>query len=65
MLVLSRKKRESVVLTVGGERIVITLIDVQPNKVRLGFVASDNVHINREEVQDSLDKYGRHAKEQQ
>ncbi|RMG32212.1 MAG: carbon storage regulator [Planctomycetota bacterium] len=51
MLVLSRKKNESIVI---DERIVITVVDVRGDKVRLGIEAPREVSVHREEVYRAL-----------
>lgn len=55
MLVLSRKTREEVVITIRNERIVITVVELRGDKVRLGFDAHESVKINRSEVQTRID----------
>lgn len=50
MLVLSREKDESVVITVGSEEVCVSIVDVRGNKVRLGFICSPKVVVDREEV---------------
>jgi carbon storage regulator len=47
MLVLSRKKNESIVI---ANDIVITVVEVRGDKVRLGIVAPKDVPVHREEV---------------
>ncbi len=47
MLVLSRKKNERIII---DDRIIITVVEVKPDKVRLGFDAPANVPIHREEI---------------
>lgn len=47
MLVLSRKKNESIVI---NSDIVITVVDIRGDKVRLGIVAPKDVPVHREEV---------------
>ena len=47
MLVLSRKKNESIVI---NNDIVITVVEVRGDKVRLGIVAPKDVPVHREEV---------------
>lgn len=49
MLVLSRKKLESIMV---GE-IEITVIDVRGDKVRLGIEAPKNIPVDRSEVRDA------------
>ncbi|MFO0800702.1 MAG: carbon storage regulator CsrA [Gemmataceae bacterium] len=51
MLVLSRKKNESIV--VAGN-VVITVIEVRGDKVRLGIVAPKDVPVHREEVYEAI-----------
>ncbi len=51
MLVLSRKKTESVRI---GSDIVITIIEIRGDKVRLGFNAPKDVFIHRQEVYDII-----------
>ncbi len=48
MLVLSRKDQENIVIPALG--ITITVVGIQPGKVRLGIVAPSDVAIYREEV---------------
>ena len=47
MLVLSRKRGESVVI---GDGVTVTVLSVEGDRVRLGFVAPAEVPIHREEV---------------
>ena len=51
MLVLSRKKNESIVI---NDNIVVTVVDVRGDKVRLGFDAPKDVPIHRREVYDAI-----------
>ncbi len=51
MLVLSRKKDESIVI---NDNIVVTVIDIRGDKVRLGFDAPKDVPIHRREVYDAI-----------
>ena len=50
MLVLSRKVGERVFVGEGAGRTVVTLLEVDRGKVRLGFEADRSIEINREEV---------------
>jgi carbon storage regulator len=54
MLVLSRKRNESVVIEQYGIR--VTVVEVRQGKVRLGFEAPAGVIIHREELQDRLSR---------
>lgn len=51
MLVLSRKKNESIVI---NNDIVITVVEVRGDKVRLGIVAPRDVAVHREEVYEAI-----------
>ena len=48
MLVLSRKKHETIKL---GNDIVLTIVQVQGNKVRIGIDAPPNVQVVRGELE--------------
>lgn len=51
MLVLSRKKDESIYITIPtGEIITLTVVEIRGDKVRLGINADASVTIDREEV---------------
>lgn len=51
MLVLSRKKNESVVI---NDKIVVTVIEVRGDKVRLGIEAPRDVSVHRQEVLEAI-----------
>jgi carbon storage regulator len=51
MLVLSRKKSESIVI---NDDIVITIVEVRGDKVRLGIQAPRDVPVHRKEVLDAI-----------
>jgi carbon storage regulator len=51
MLVLSRKKNESIVV---DDTIVITVVEIRGDKVRLGIEAPREVAIHRSEVRDAI-----------
>ncbi len=55
MLVLSRKKNESIVI---DENIIITVVEIRGDKVRLGIQAPREVPIHRQEIFESLIKRG-------
>src|SRR5918994_3446369 len=56
MLVLSRKKNESIVI---NNDIVITVVEIRGDKVRLGVVSPKDVPVHREEVYEAI--YGQKA----
>ncbi len=47
MLVLSRKKNESIVI---NNDITVTVVEIRGDKVRLGIVAPRDVPVHREEI---------------
>ena len=51
MLVLSRKKNESIVI---NNDIVITVVEIRGDKIRLGIVAPKDVPVHREEVYTAI-----------
>ena len=51
MLVLSRKKNESIVI---DENIVITVVEIRGDKVRLGIQAPRDVPIHRSEIHAAI-----------
>ena len=51
MLVLPRKKNESIVI---NNDIVITVVEIRGDKVRLGIVAPKDVPVHREEVYEAI-----------
>jgi len=61
MLVLSRKKNETIVI--GDREILIHVIEIRGDKVRLGIIAPDEVPIHRKEVFDAIREQGRTQKE--
>lgn len=53
MLVLSRKKNESIVI---NNDIIVTVVEFRPEKVRLGIVRPKDVSVHRKEVFDAVYK---------
>ena len=51
MLVLSRKKNESIVI---DDQIVITVVEIRGDKVRLGIQAPKEVPVHRSEVHAAI-----------
>jgi carbon storage regulator len=56
MLVLSRKKNESIVI---NNDITVTVVEIRGDKVRLGIVAPKEVPVHRQEVFDAI--HGKNA----
>jgi carbon storage regulator len=57
MLVLSRKKNESIVI---NNDVTVTVVEIRGDKVRLGIVAPKDVPVHRQEVFDAI--HGHEAK---
>lgn len=55
MLVLSRKRNESIVIY---DNIVITIVDIQGDKVRLGINAPKEIPVHRMEVYEAIQRDG-------
>lgn len=51
MLVLTRKKDESIVI---ADTIVITVIEVVGNKVKIGIQAPRDVRVDRQEIYEAI-----------
>ncbi len=51
MLVLSRKKNESVVI---NDDITVVIVDIHGDRVRLGIEAPKDVPVHRKEVYDAI-----------
>jgi carbon storage regulator len=51
MLVLSRKKNESIVI---NNDVTVTVVEIRGDKVRLGIVAPKDVPVHREEVYEAI-----------
>ena len=55
MLVLSRKKNESIVI---NDDITIVVVEIRGDKVRLGVEAPKEVPVHRREVYDAIKRTG-------
>lgn len=53
MLVLSRKKNESIII---GDNVVITVAEIRGDKVRLGIEAPKETPIHRREVWEAINR---------
>lgn len=51
MLVLSRKKNESIII---NDHIVVTVVEIRGDKVRLGIDAPKDVTVHRREVYEAI-----------
>lgn len=51
MLVLSRKKNESIVI---NDNVVVTVVEVRGDKVRIGIEAPRDVTVHRQEVLEAI-----------
>ena len=51
MLVLSRKKDESIII---GDHITITVVEIRGDKVRLGIEAPKDISVHRREVYEAI-----------
>ena len=51
MLVLSRKKNESIVI---NNDITVTVVEIRGDKVRLGIVAPKEIPVHRREVYEAI-----------
>lgn len=63
MLVLTRKKGERICI---GEGVVITVVDIDIGRVRIGVEAPRDIPVNREEVWKAIQQQAgvRHADDQ-
>ena len=59
MLVLQRKKNESIII---GDIITVSVIEIRGDKVRIGIDAPQNVSVHREEIWLKIVR-GQHADE--
>lgn len=50
MLVLARKRNEEIVIGAGKETIVVKVIEVLPDRVKLGITAPQTVSVLRHEL---------------
>jgi carbon storage regulator len=58
MLVLSRKKNESIII---NDNITVTVIEIRGDKVRLGIEAPKDVTVHRREVYEAIQNQARAA----
>ncbi len=53
MLVLSRKRDESIII---GDDVVITVVDIKGEQVKIGVTAPKSVSIHRKEVYEAIQR---------
>lgn len=53
MLVLSRKRDESIII---GDNIIVTIVEIRGDKVRLGVTAPREVSVHRKEVWEAIQR---------
>lgn len=58
MLILTRKKEESIVI---GENIEIVVVDIEDGKVKLGIKAPKDIEILRKEILNSVQEENKKA----
>ena len=56
MLVLSRKKNESIII---NDHITVTVVEIRGDKVRLGIDAPKDVSVHRREVYEAIQSQAR------
>lgn len=56
MLVLSRKKNESIII---NDHITVTIVEIRGDKVRLGIEAPKDVSVHRREVYEAIQSQAR------
>ena len=56
MLVLSRKKNESIII---NDHITVTVVEIRGDKVRLGIDAPKDVSVHRREVYEAIQNQAR------
>lgn len=58
MLVLSRKKNESIMI---GDRIEVKILSIEGDQVKLGIVAPKSVKVHRSEVFEAIQEQNKEA----
>ncbi len=56
MLVLSRKKNESIIIS---DHITVTVVEIRGDKVRLGIEAPKDVTVHRREIYEAIQNQAR------
>lgn len=58
MLVLSRKRDESIII---GDEIVITVVDIRGEQIKIGVTAPKDVSIHRHEIYEAIQEENKAA----
>ena len=53
MLVLSRKKNESIII---GDNVTVTIVEIRGDKIKIGIEAPVDVSVDRVEVREAKNK---------
>lgn len=61
MLVVTRKKRESITLLCGNEKVEIVVTRIDRGAVKIGIIANENVTAIRSELIPTLKKGAKHG----
>lgn len=61
MLVLSRKRNESIIV---GDDIKVMIVEIRGDKVRLGIDAPPNIKVHREEIYDVMKRVEANSNDQ-
>ena len=61
MLVLTRKRNEQIVITLGTQMVIVRVLEVCRDRVRLGIIAPKDVTIHRDEVARRLAQAAKEA----
>lgn len=56
MLVLSRKKNESIVISEGPAQVTVVVVEIRGDKVRLGIEADKSIPVHRHEVYAAIQR---------
>lgn len=59
MLVLSRKKDETLIIGDGDYLIKVTIVDIRGDKCRIGIEAPKNIPVHRLEVWEAIQREAR------
>lgn len=55
-LVLARRINETIVIKIGDVKVLVTIADIAGKQAKVAICAPESVLINREEMQDRLDR---------